>query len=505
MGFDPRKQSRLNNGEFGPRLYEAPSQDLEDTNPNMPSRQDYDAWIEKRRQLLKQRGWVKSVSLPVPTVPATTKGIKNWWKGGFDAYGANNQQTAIPVLPDNWSKSFREGRASTGHSLEGNRRVSRMCYQAGDRNIRMPSKTAIRHYMNSQGINQLQVPLSIDTPTGPRVGYVTLTRNPNGSWVGHTEGFDGEDKLYVEEASAAIMENRNMEINTPYQMRKRAQARAAAHGTQPIVAHSSWAQEYAYDKKTHTFYMSTLDGNSYAYKASPDFDVPTEADQSFGRWFNQKVKGKMEQIEGAQCPDCGNFVPDLEEHVCRFARSEDTKRTHATDLYSLAASGEYPVFDRDNDTTGLGVAQPNSPMLRGTMFGGEEYTPLIEAAGRSRVPWAYRDGATNGENGQIHYDGVTPDQIPDKHLDQQSRRIITGLKHRDGVEIAGTMYAKDGTIRARAISISRPNLPARDDIAGQVKLAEQYGIPTQMISRGRIRQTSNGPRLTFTLLDRNIA
>lgn len=67
------------------------------------------------------------------------------------------------------------------------------------------------------------------------------------------------------------------------------------------------------------------------------------------------------------------------------------------------------------------------------------------------------------------------------------------------------MYAKDGTIRARAISINRPNLPERDDIAGQVKLAEQYGIPTQMISRGRIRRTSNGPRLTFTLLDRNIA
>ena len=233
MGFDPRKQGRLKNGEFGPRLYGASPQDLEDTNPNMPSQEKYDAWIEKRRQLLKQRGWVKSVSLPVPTVPSTTKGIKNWWKGGFDAYGANNQQTAIPVLPDNWSKSFREGRVSTGHSLEGNRRVSRMCYQAGDRNIRMPSKTAIRHYMNSQGVNQLQVPLSIDTPTGPRVGYVTLTRNPNGSWVGHTEGFDGEDKLYVEEASAAIMENRNMEINTPYQMRKRARALSLIHISEP--------------------------------------------------------------------------------------------------------------------------------------------------------------------------------------------------------------------------------------------------------------------------------
>lgn len=507
MGFNPETQDRQKNGEFGYRKYAAPPQDLEDTSPNMPSQEKYDAWIEKRRQLLKQRGWVKSVSLPVPTVPATTKGIKTWWREGFDAYGANNKKTAIPVLPDNWSKSFREGQTSRGNSLEGNRRVSRMCYQAGDRNIRMPSKTAIRHYMNSQGINQLQVPLSIDTPTGPRVGYVTLTRNPNGSWVGHTEGFNGEDKLYVEEASAAIMENRNMEIHTPHQMRKRARARAAAHGIQPTAVHSAWVQEYAYDKKTHTFYMSTRDGNYYAYKASPDFDIPTEADQSFGHWFNQKVKGKMEQTEGAQCPDCGNFVPDLEEHVCRFARSEDTKRTHATDMYSMAASGEYPVFDRDHEkeTSRLGVAKPGSPMLQGTMFGGKEYTPLIEAAGRSRVPWAYRDGQTNGENGQIHYDGVRPDQIPDRHLDQQSRQIIAGLRQRDGVEIAGTMYAVDGKIRARAISINRPDLPAGDDIMGQVKLAERYGIPTRLISRGRIRQTSNGPRLTFTLLDSQVA
>lgn len=477
-------------GQFAPEIHSAPSMDLD---------AGVDDIIQTRREAYLRDGWVSSTSLPAPAPPKTTSRITAWWGRAFSAYGANKNHPTIPVLPDNWSRAHREGKASKGCSVEGHRRVSRMRYQVAGRDIRMPSRTAINHYMRHVDTSQLQVPISIDTPTGPKLGFVTLTRHPDGSWVGQAGGgFTGEDKLYVEEACAAVMERGNMEFGTPQALRARARARNQARGIQSEPVVSSWIQEWGWDKQHNIMYMATRDGNTYGYQMPEGFSPPEAAYRKPGEWFNKNIRGKIGQTEAEQCPNCGCFLPDLAEHVCRVEEKTVLKHTHAADIYNQCASGDYPVFDHGTPET-----TPENPAPKPNTTGLAVTSLAVRAGGRpERAPWAYRDGRNNGDNGQLHYDGVKPGSIELEdysQMDEASRKIFDAVRNRDDVEFAGTVYKQGEHNQIRALRIYGKTL--KDGYVAAFNQAEQAGIEPGRIARVTESSTPwGGQCLCYTLV-----
>lgn len=502
-------------GRFAPETHPPAATDLDTATYTPPASNDTSI-VQARREALKRDGWIPSTSLPAPTPPATTKKIKAWWGQAFNAYGASKDGEAVPVLPDDWSRSVREGHVSTGRAVTGRRRVSRMRYQVAGRNIRMPSKTAIRHYMRHADTNQLQVPISIDTPTGPEVGFVTLSKHPDGTWVGEATGFRGENRLYVEEATAAVMEGRNMEFNTPQALRKRAHARDIARGIQPEPVQSRWIQEWGWDEQHHVMYMSTQDGNTYGYQMRKDFSPPDECYRKPGEWFNQNIRGRMTQVEAEQCPACGCFLPDLAEHVCRVQEEAKLTRTKTQDLYYKCACGDYPVFDKTNtsaatkpatatsqpDTTSGSAGVQKTAFLNNMHQRLPQTSPaILQGATRDYAPWAYRDGAMNGDNGQIHYDGVTPSATTNldyAHMDDWSKRIIDAATSRDDVEIAGTVTESTEGNQIRAVRVYGKTLT--DGYVSAFNTAETLGIQPGHIARVTTCRTAwRGDCLCYTL------
>ncbi len=307
-------------GQFAPK--ENPEADLNLSDIEVePAFVTGEAFVEERRRVLAQQGYVQPTLAPNLIHPRSTAHRRIWWASHLAAGEYGNPRGSYAQMPDDWTPS-----RTLGRSLEGLRRTHRMAYVGAGVTLRMPSATAIKSFSNANVEGKrpgetFDVPVSAQFPGGEVSGWVRVTRSQDGTWATQGLGFTPEQSAYVAESVQCVLESRHPSraLAEVGDLLERRRQRAAALGASAQPVRSSWIKNVGYDPATQTMVLST------ATRSGPQhygFHVPHSAFRQIiesdrpGATFNTTVRGKAETVTVSECERCGRFTAQGTNHRC---------------------------------------------------------------------------------------------------------------------------------------------------------------------------------------------
>lgn len=125
--------------------------------------------------------------------------VDQWWA----AQRANAEiHGTTPQMPDDWTP-----RHAAGSSLSGKRRTRRETYRGEQVSLVMPSAASVKSFAAAQGPT-VDVPVTVDTPSGRVSGWVRVSQNDANTWSTRALEFPGTSGAVAAEAVRAVLEAR---------------------------------------------------------------------------------------------------------------------------------------------------------------------------------------------------------------------------------------------------------------------------------------------------------
>lgn len=274
-------------------------------------------YFQRRAEMLQAAGYVPASSNRSHLRASDPSDQQTWWTEHFlsGEFGSSNGE--MPKMPDDFTPSRQSGSA-----LPGLRRTTRVKYEGGGVEVRMPSATAIRRFAEASELRAFDVPVTVTRPDGVSLAGWVRVAGSGHSWNAQALGFNDHpsDGPAVSEAVASILEARRptMGLKEAGNLLQKHRARLAKMdqeggiGTVPV--RSSWVDSLGYDDESGTMVWTTQ-GRRYGYEVSRQvFDIVSRG-QSVGQMVNMLKRSGVPRRDVQQCPACQRFYVN-EPHTC---------------------------------------------------------------------------------------------------------------------------------------------------------------------------------------------
>lgn len=409
---------------------------------------------------------------------SSTKRLAQWWRDAF-RIGEVNNAGSVPRMPDDWTPKMTSGRA-----LSGNRRTHRMKYEVAGATLRMPSRSAIKSYMEKNALETLDVPVVISRGKNDIAAIVRVSSNPDGSYESVTLGANSETELITAEAVSATLERRNMAFKSVDDLYFKRHSRRLTYGYRlSPMKRKSFIEGSSYDEYTGTA-VFRMKGRSYSYQITPKEYRRIVDAEVIGKEFNRICRNRP-ATHLTECQYCHRPFVEIDNHQCpkqwTSSRSEINFRQQAeAHREGLGRSGreEFIPFKVKQECPDLTAwMRPNqgknTGWTRQAIIGA-----LLDSTERESCPEAY-SGKRNGEDGKLNFASLSGQKVerlknamPEK--DQLLNRVFLNAGKRKGISIGG--YVKPPSRGDKeGVFFNRLSFTDQKDFGQHMKKTQQSG------------------------------
>lgn len=441
--------------------------------------------LPAREDLLASGGDVQGTVLWTSLPAKTTARIDDWWQGAFNS-GDYHHSGNVPRMPDDNTPQMKSGR-----SLTGSRRTYRRRYEVAGATFRMPSRTAINRFLDTEGLSTVDVPVSMSTGNHNVQTVVRLTRNTVGQFEASTRGADGNLDLRIAESASAIMEKRQAEVSSINDLFVRRDVRRSLYGVRADtpVRDNSFISSIGYENGRLTIAMKD---KAYRYEVSEEVYRLIQSTWAPGKTYNSVVKGESPSQKLTRCNSCGRFAGN--GHICPVT----SKRQYAASTFVQHIAAR----KRESSLTTGGmrpdVTEWTKPTSQGTGWTRQAVSSVLyDLSTKEANPDAYRS-QTNGTDGTLRFDGLRGNDAAKvaslmSDEDCQTYRWMLNASQNPRLSLGGAVHAptRGEGITFTSVSFNDPQTVERLRSRGAAwgnssiwqDLSASYGLPQNQVPK----------------------